>query len=123
MDSRQFFSFKETFFSIITNKIIVTPLNSSGKLFLGSRYKKIIFIEDTKIKKPNASGKYDFHINCIKESNLNLGNEALTHTKVKTKKVVLRAKFICGGINDKNSVNGNQPPKNNKAVIKDIIII
>ena len=75
-----------------------------------------------KIKNPKLKGRYDFHINCIRESNLNLGKDALTHTKVNTKKVVFNAKFISPGIKSKPK-KGNHPPKNNKLVNKDIIII
>ena len=42
---------------------------------------------------------------------------------VNTKNVVLIAKFISPGIHENNGPNGNHPPKNNNAVINDIIII
>jgi len=78
---------------------------------------------DTKIVKPNDNGKYDFHNNCINASYLILGKLALTQIKANTNNVVLIAKFISPGIKSKPGKIGNQPPKNNKAVIRDIMII
>jgi|TARA_B110000483_G_C17763368_1_gene376975 hypothetical protein len=80
-------------------------------------------ILETKIVKPNDNGKYDFHNNCIKASYLILGKLALTQMNAKTNKVVLIAKFNSCGKKSKPGKIGNQPPKNNNAVIKDIIII
>jgi len=56
-------------------------------------------------------------------SYLILGNDALTQIKQNVKNVVLRAKCTLGAIKSVPGKIGNQPPKNNKAVIKLIIII
>jgi hypothetical protein len=74
-----------------------------------------------KITQANENGRYDFHIYCIKVSNLILGKLALTQMKAKVKNVVLIPKLMYPGIIPSvNGIIGNHPPQNSKAVISDI---